>query len=131
MSRLLPTEPVKVRIGDCECPDTPHSDGDHAYLRPRLTAEGGAAAYQAVLNNHTDGEALAGTLGRIFLLDGIVKWDPLDDDGKPISIEAAIDGVVDWTDTLLPIADKADELYAESVLRPFLKAKEQTPSPTS
>lgn len=131
MSRLLPTEPVKVRIGDCECPGAPHSDGDYAYLRPRLSAEGGAAAYQAVLNNHSDNEALAGTLGRIFLLDGIVRWDPLDDDGKPISIEAAVDGAVDWTSTLLPIADKADELYAESVLRPFLKAKEQTPSPTS
>jgi hypothetical protein len=131
MSRLLPTDPVKVRIGDCECPDTPHSDGDHAYLRPRLTAEGGAAAYQAVLNNHEDNERLAGTLGRIFLLDGIVRWDILDDGGKPISVRAAIDGAVDWTDTLLPIADKADEMYAESVLRPFLKAKKQTPSPTS
>ena len=131
MSRLLPTEPVEVRIGDCECPGTPHSNGDHAYLRPRLTAEGGAAAYQAVINNHTDNEALAGTLGRIFLRDGIIRWDILDDDGKPISVEAALNGAVDWADTLLPIADKADELYAESVLRPFLKAKEPTSSPGS
>lgn len=131
MSRLLPTEPVPVRIGDCECPGTPHSDGDYAYLRPRLTAEGGAAAYQAVINNASDNEWLAGTLGRIFLRDGIVRWDLQDDSGKPISVDAALGGAVDWADTLLPIADKANELYAESVLRPFLKAKEQTPSVTS
>lgn len=131
MSRLLPTEPVPVRIGDCECPGTPHPDGDFAYLRPRLTAGGGLAATQAILNNLDDTITMARAIGLIFLSDGIVRWDLLDDDGKPIPHDLATltSGALSWEETLLPLADEADKLYAASVLAPFRPAKAPKSSP--
>lgn len=88
------------------------------------------AALQAVLNNAEDPVALARVLGLIFLADGLVRWDIRDDDGAPIPLAAALDGSLSWEETVYPIADEADRLYAESVLAPFRKVKVPTSSPT-
>jgi hypothetical protein len=32
---------IDVRIGECQCPETPHPNGDYVYLRPILDLRGG------------------------------------------------------------------------------------------
>lgn len=123
MSRLRAVEPVEVDLGPCECPDTPHPEGDKAWLRPRLTPGGGMEATYILTTAHQNGEAVtARLLGMCFLTDGLMRWTLLDDDGKPIPAneETLASGALDWDTTLAPIAEKADTLYAESVLRPLL-----------
>ena len=131
MSRLLSVEPVKVRIGDCLCPGAPHTDGDFAYLRPRLTAQGGISS-TAIVNAASDPRAAMVDLGMAWLIDGLVRWDLLDDDGKPVPCDAATlrSGALSWDDTLFPIADQAAALYTDSVLRPFRTAKASKSSPS-
>lgn len=131
MSRLHPTEPVRVRIGDCLCPGTPHAEGDFAWLRPRLTAKGGIAA-TSLIAGADDAQSLMRDLGYLFLLDGLVRWDILDDDGKPVPCneDTLRSGALAWEETLLPIANAASELYTESVLAPFRPAKVPASSPS-
>lgn len=122
MSRLLSTEPVRVRIGDCECPDAPHTEGDHAYLRPRLTPQAGMRLTRLIIDTGFDAQKLAPELGMAWLAEGIVAWDLLDDAGMPVPFDEATlrSGAISWEDTLLPIADRADDLYGEATLRPFV-----------
>ncbi len=129
MSRLLSTEPVAVRIGDCECPDAPHTEGDMAHLRPRLTPPAGIAA-TTLINEATDAIKLNVELGMLFLTDGLLRWDLLDDEGDPVPCDGDTlrGGAISWDETLLPIADRAAELYTESVLRPFRPAKASSSS---
>lgn len=129
MSRLLPTVPVKVRIGDCLCPGAPHTEGDFAYLRPRLTAQGGITA-TTIMNTSTDARAAMVDLGMAFLTDGLLRWDLLDDDGEPIPCDEATlrGGALSWEETLLPIAEEAHRLYMDSVLHPFRTARESISS---
>lgn len=132
MSRLLPIEPIEVRIGDCECPGTPHPDGDKAWLRPRLTAKGGMTATYLIVNNDGDPTRLSRDLGMCFLVDGLVRWNLLDEDGNPIPTDedTLTSGALDWDSTLLPIANAANDVYQESVLRPFRPAKALESSPS-
>lgn len=132
MSRLRATEPIEVDLGPCECPDTPHGT-DKAWLRPRLTAEGGYRAMH-ILMTATDRDVTAGALGMCFLADGLVRWTLLDDAGKPIPTDEATlrSGALDWDTTLYPIAEKAAVLYTDSVVDPLRKgrAAPSLPGPT-
>lgn len=124
MSRLRTTEPVAVDLGPCECPGTPHEDGDKAWLRPGLTPEGGARATHVLMGASARGEdATIGALSMAFLVGGLVGWTLLDDDGKPLSYdeETLASGRIDWETTLSPIANRADALYATSVINPLVK----------
>lgn len=131
MSRLLPTEPVRVRIGDCECPGAPHPEGDFAQFRPRLTARGGLLATSIIYTAAESGVAKTMTeLGLCFLADGLLSWDLLDDDGKPIPVSAVTGGALDWETTLLPLANKANALYEGSVIRPLATRREPASLPS-
>ena len=61
-------------------------------------------------------------IGMAFIVDGLVSWNILDDDGKPIPTDEDFlrSGAIEW-ETLAPIADKADELYASSVVDPLVR----------
>lgn len=114
------TTPVPVPVGACRCPGTPHGDGDIVYLAPLLSAVGGMAAQGAISDAGTDSVLLQELLWRIYRDHGIVGWNLVDDDG-PLPLTA------DNKTAALPyghggqlVADKADDLYSEDVLRPFL-----------
>jgi hypothetical protein len=111
-------------LGPCECPNTPHTEGDKAWLRPRLTAEGGLLA-QAIVATATDPRETYAALGFALLSDGLVRWTLLDDGGKPVPVDTATlkSGALDWESTLSPIAEKAHELYMESILAPLVKGR--------
>lgn len=119
MSRIS-RERIPVVIGPCECPGTPHGDGDVVYLDAELSAPGGMAAQAAISNHLADQVTLLAELGRVYLRHGVVAWNLLDDAGLPLALTP--DNVV----AALPygkggreVADKADELYSEAILRPL------------
>lgn len=124
MSRLRATTPVEVDLGPCECPGTPHTDGDKAWLRPRLTAEGGLhATYLA--QTATEESATYTALGMAFLVDGLVRWTLLDDEGQPVPTDEATlrSGSIDWDGTLATIAERGFALYTESVVNPLQRGR--------
>jgi hypothetical protein len=129
MSRLRATTPVEVDLGPCECPGTPHADGDKAWLRPRLTPEGGYRA-TSILVTAIDADQTAGALGMTYLVDGLVRWTLLDDEGKPVRTDEAFlhSGALDWDTTLWPIMEQAATLYSDSVMSPLLRGR-QAPLP--
>jgi hypothetical protein len=104
-------EPVAVRVRDCACPDTPHADtGDLVYLRPTMSLECGIAAQQDLIAS--DGSAP--DLTRRWLVT-FVRYGVTGANYAPFSID---DLLADF-EMALPVAEKADDLYGEAVLRPL------------
>jgi hypothetical protein len=121
MSRFDRIPDIPVSIGPCECPGTPHGDGDVVYLSPALSASGGMAAQGAISDAGTDTVRLQELLWRIYRDHCVVGWNLLDAEGEPVPLTS------ENKDQALPfgkggqaVADRADELYSEDVLRPFL-----------
>ena len=139
MGRVKQTQAIEVRIGECECPDTPHAEtGDRAFLRPRLTPEGGMAA-SYVLAQMQKGDGLVDymrTMGMVLLEDGLIRWDVQDDDGEPAPTDrmSLRSGMYDYDETLKPIVDRCFELYEETVLHPLeamVESQKKRPASTS
>lgn len=129
MSRLRATEPIEVSIGDCECPDTPHQDGDKAWLRPRVRPDAAWAA-TSLLTAGLDKEELMRALTPIFLGE-VLRWNLLTEDtidGQrvvdviPCDVDTMMSGALDWEETIKPILDAAADLYGPQVMRPLQKA---------
>ena len=118
---------VLVPLGACRCPGTPHTDGDWVELRPSPTIDIGSAIYAAVANVGDDPVQLQVEMTRAFLRFGIVAWSFTDDRGDPIPIQPRKTDFGDVISRLLPfsdggftVADRADDLYSEEVLRPLM-----------
>ena len=118
---------IPVRVRDCACPDTPHAEGDEVYLLPTLPMEGGLAAEQDLFAAAGDSNLLTRLWLRTFVTHGAVGWNLTDADGKPVPFEVeAI--TADWA-LARPVANRASELYADTVMAPFLK-EQAARSPT-
>jgi hypothetical protein len=120
------TETV-VRVGDCRCPRQPHADGDWVELAPEPSIDIGAAVYAAVANVGDDPVLLQVELTRAYLRFGIRAWSFVDEKGEPVPItprKASFDDVIrellPFTNGGFDVADKADDLYSEAVLRPLM-----------
>lgn len=137
------SDPVGVRVRDCECPGTPHAEeGDVVYLRPTLGLAGGLAAEND--NSLAIAETLA-TIGRppkggwspaqqaqmvpllteglrsrwlvTYVRHGAMGWNLTDEDG-PVPFDVQV--ILDDYNLAQPVAEKCDELYGETVARPLL-----------
>lgn len=125
MSRFDPVDPVPVRIGACECPDTPHADGDFVYLAPVLSAPGGMAAQGAIADAGNDGVRLQELLWRVYRDHGVIGWNLVNEDG-PVDLTAHnLEAALPYGKGGRLVADKADDLYAQDVLAPFAERVEQ------
>lgn len=120
---------IAVRFRDCACPGTPHPDGDVAELRPHLDLAGGSEALRSVsvFSEDKDGNTLwklapssefQERLWPVYLRRGVVSWNVVDEDGKPVPLEAVAD--LPYEDAY-ELADRADDIYGGEVLAPFLK----------
>jgi hypothetical protein len=126
VSRFDPSPPVSVPVGECQCPGTPHPDGDLVLLRPRLSWDGGVAASKAVQEylsgGATDDTILSIGVGRAFLRHGIVGWNFVDESGPvPVDEPHLTMFLGDW-DSVRHVAEKADELYGETLTAPLVAA---------
>ena len=52
--RVMSTDPVAVGVGACQCPGTPHPDGDVVYLRPQLGLAAGIAIQRLIVEANQD-----------------------------------------------------------------------------
>ena len=116
------SSPVEVRVRDCACPDgaegKPHPDGDVVFLAPKLSLAGGLAATADISAALGNGSMLAELWLVTFVKHGAIGWNIVDEDGDPVPFD--VDVLLDDYDLAMPVAEKADELYGDTVARPFL-----------
>jgi hypothetical protein len=126
-------EPVKVRVRDC--PTGLHNgEGDWVALSPTLSLDGGLAAeqdLQEVSAKYTDPAERAAALQRRWVLTfiryGARGWNFHDEAGDEIDFDPQ--ALLDDYAIGRPVAEKAADLYSDSVLRPF-QTRLATRSPT-
>jgi hypothetical protein len=117
---------VRVPVGACRCPGTPHVV-DWVELMPRPSIDIGSAIYAAVAAVGQDPVLLQVEMTRAYLRFGIVAWSFTDERGEPIPIRPRAGDFGDVISRLLPftdggyaVANEADSLYSEEVLRPLM-----------
>ena len=122
-------DPVAVRVRDCACPDSPHAEGDLVYLSPTLPLDGGILAEQQLLASIAEGDSdkLTRLWLRTFLEHGATGWNLLDAEGNDVPFDIGV-LLADWR-LARPVADRASDLYAESVTDPF-EVTQPSRSPT-
>lgn len=133
-----------VRVRDCACPGTPHSEeGDGVFLATTLPAEGGIVAEQQ-MGEARDTDVLTRLWLVTFVRYGAQGWNLHDEEGPtPFDVEVLL---ADWA-LARPVALRAGELYQAAVAAPFLntpakpsrngrtpattsRRRSQTPSPS-
>lgn len=105
-----------VELGECLCPGTPHEGGDTVWLRSELDMGGGFAAAGLVLSGGT----LEETLGRGYLVAGVVDWTFVDESGNKVPPTRANISRLKFNDAIYRVADAAADLYGDTVLRPLV-----------
>lgn len=119
---MLATIPVPVpcRYG--------HHDSHNVYLAPTLDLDGGILAEQAIYASKGDIDTLTRLWLPIFVRHGAKDWDLCDEAGDPTPFD--LDALLaDWP-TVRAVADRASEVYQESIVAPF-RERQQTRSPTT
>jgi len=112
-----------VRFRDCTCPGSPHDgrdgadDGDIVTLRPHLGFAAGAEALRKIIESDGDVNRVAELVGPVYIREGVIGWNVIDENG---AAELDIDGILDDYALAYPIAEAADDMYSEAVLRPLV-----------
>ncbi len=120
MSRFDARDPVPVTIGPCECPGSPHGDGDIVYLAPTLSMAGGMAAQGVISAAGADAVKLQELLSVLWIRHGVVDWNLVDEAGKPVPLtETNVAAALPYGKGGRLVADRADDLYAEDILAPL------------
>lgn len=120
--RSFSTEPVPVDIGPCECPGTPHGDGDIVYLAPALSMAGGMAAQGVIQAAGNDPIKLQELLSMLWIRHGVVDWNLVDEAGDKVELtEANVAQALPFGKGGRLVADRADDLYAEDILAPLVE----------
>lgn len=131
-----------ARFRDCECPGTPHPDGDEAYLRPFLPFLPGAeaarlfnglmsvAAAEGITSPGTNEEDLEQAMtayiadhlfeivGPLYIREGVIGWNLVDEDGEAVECTREALEALPY-EQAYAIADKGDDLYTGRVLHPL------------
>jgi hypothetical protein len=96
------------------------------YLAPKLSLAGGLQASADIIAAAGAGSVLASMWQVTFVRYGAIGWNFLDDEG-PVPFDVAV--LLEDYDLALPVAEKGDELYGETVMRPLLaRLKKISPS---
>ena len=106
---------LAVKVRDCSIEG--HEEGHSVFLAPTLSLEGGITAEQNIVEAQGDQSKLIRLWLRTFVTYGAVGWDLHDEEGTPLpfSVEAVL---ADWA-IARPVADRASDLYGDSVMAPF------------
>jgi hypothetical protein len=116
MPRFPTRDPVRVRVGDCTCPDSPHAGGDFVVLRRRLPLDGGAAAIQAL---SADGSNVTEAGLAVAILPYMIEsWDFIDAESKdplPITPESVREALP-WNQGGREVLESLAEALADTPL---------------
>lgn len=117
---------MKIQLEGCRCPGTPHHH-DEVELADAPTIEMGSAAMAAIRIAGDDEPRIVGLLGGIYLRFGITGWSFTNEDGNPIPVvrsgpdwAATVDRLLPWAEGGSEVAEAADVLYSEQILRPLI-----------
>jgi hypothetical protein len=122
---------VVVRPGDCPCPGTPHTD-EHVFLEPELTMPVASAAMAAMRWSESTTSAQQAAIIEAYLPASIREWTFTGDDRKPIPIDREeMERLLPWDRGGLEVAEAADLLYSERLMRPLLARIQKLSQPTS
>ena len=126
-------EAVEVRVRDCECPGDFHNGtGDVVFLRPKPSMALGLAVEADMLRSAASGQLLERAWAISYIRHGVTGWNFVDAEGKSRPLD--VDELLDDFDMGKLIAEKADELYGDRVVTPFIErlfpssTQEQPPS---
>lgn len=108
------------------CPTGAHEEGDTVLLRPRLPLPGGIEARRKIaeLQDGADGDEVTGLLMDVYLRHGIADWTLHDDEGNAVLLtrQTLRERILEADlDVAIQIANKADDLYAPTVVAPLVK----------
>lgn len=109
---------VRVQLGPCTCPGTPHADGDWVELRPRL----GMARALAVIRGAAlaDEEVAEMQLAIGYARFGIADWNLSNGDGKVRELDGEhLSEFAENDPRSIVVAMRGDPLYSEEVMRPL------------
>lgn len=121
MSRF-DTTPVEVNIGACDCPGSPHADGDLVYLAPRLSMAGGMAAQGVIADAMGDTIRLQELLADLWVRYGVIGWNLVDERGEPMPLTPEnVAAALPYGKGGRLVAERADDLYAEDILAPLVE----------
>lgn len=125
-----------VNVGACRCPGTPHSDGDVVSLDIELSTPAGIAA-QAALSQGGGWEDLYAGMLMGLMRHSVREWTFRDEDGPVPVSPSNVEKYLPWLRGGKEVAGMAAELYAQTILDPFVAASKakrsakKTPTPSS
>jgi hypothetical protein len=123
-------QPVVVDLAGCRCPGSPHHH-DTVTLRAEPSVPMGQAAWAVASFGGAVWDVQA-RLAEVWLHYGIIDWTFVDEQKKPIPIiPTNIDRLLDFTHGGMEVAEKADELYSDVVIAPFVARMSRSSPPTS
>lgn len=120
----MAAEGLAVRFRDCTCPDTPHDgrdgadDGDIVVLRQHLGFAAGAEALRKTLETDGDVSLFAQLVGPVYVREGPISWNVVDEAG-PVELDTA--SILDNYAWAYPIVQAADDLYTDAVVNPLVQ----------
>jgi len=109
---------VRVPIGPCTCPGTPHAEGDWVELRPRLgMARSLAVIRSAALNDPAVAEMQL-VIG--YTRFGIADWNLTNGNSQKMELDGEhLEKFSESDPRAVIVAMRGDELYAEEVVAPL------------
>lgn len=124
MSALDRPALVPVQLNYCPCKGKPHPDGDTIYLYPELSTPAGIRArafFRDAMMSEISKVDAEEALADLWLTVGVAEWTFLFDDGDaiPVTPENVV-RALPYAKGGRQVADKADDLYADSVSNPLL-----------
>jgi hypothetical protein len=131
---MQPTS-VAVPIGPCQCSGTPHEDGDVVELRERLGLAQGVQVQTVIVaarQQEQPVEVITGLLSEAYIRVGVSGWNLTDEQGKPLPVtrQTIEDRLLSDFSIGSIVSDRADTLYAETVVTPLVQAAANS-SPTT
>src|SRR3990172_6655238 len=114
------SEPVAVRVRDCECPGAPHAEGgDLVYIAPTPSLACGLEAQADIIEAAGSGAMLRARWQVTVVRHGAVGWNLLDVEGAAMPFD--LDALLADYGLAAAVAERCDELYGDVVMRPLLR----------
>jgi len=111
--------PTEVNIGPCECPGTPHVDGDIVWLSPKPDLEMGLAVREALRQSGSlRGDADAAVRSALIRY-GVKAWNVRDESGPLRITTDRVAQRLGWGEGAIRVSDAVKELYWDTVLDPL------------
>jgi len=112
-------ENVRVELGPCTCPGTPHAGGDWVALRPKL----GMARAMAVIRGAVLADVAVAEMQLAvgYTRFGIAEWNLSNGSGEAQELDDEhLHAFAETDPRSIVVALRADPLYSEEVMAPLL-----------